>query len=393
MLKKYNSCSLFEKMATSIARKLCSSSVNVGQQLKLNCFKLCIRREQHNLTPARFFTTPAIKYRTGTKSRAALLVSGTLSFALLGINFGKKDEEAVDPLTQKYRDARLAHMRQDLKEADNLYHECLKLASHLVEAKDITEEKFLTARILMYDGLADIAMQTGQIETAEALYKDTMKGCLQQGMDINHNTIVEISLKLASIYAIIGKKQEAEAGYLFCIQTQTPKLKTKMKQAKDAGIRPDLDEQEKDTAALLGMALGSYGRFLLYEKRYTEALPMFKQACAYADYILGPKSNQYIVVLNDLATLYIVTNRLSEAEQLLEEGIMLSNNFDLAEGAALYCNLGAVHLRKGKIPEATKTCQLALEFAKKFDHKMAYQMAESCLKKCESLKSGKPTEE
>ena len=32
----------------------------------------------------------------------------------------------------------------------------------------------------MYDGLADIALQTGQIEAAERLYKETMKGCLSQ---------------------------------------------------------------------------------------------------------------------------------------------------------------------------------------------------------------------
>ncbi|KAH9500363.1 hypothetical protein Btru_071604 [Bulinus truncatus] len=101
-----------------------------------------------------------------------------VTLALFGLNLNKKGED--DILTQKYRDARLAHMRQDLKKADDLYHECLKLASQLVESKDITEEKFLTARTLMYDGLADIAMQTGQLETAELLYKDTMKGCLQQ---------------------------------------------------------------------------------------------------------------------------------------------------------------------------------------------------------------------
>lgn len=55
-----------------------------------------------------------------------------------------------------------------------------QLAGDLVTTKKITEEKFLTARTLFYDGLADIALQTGKIETAETLYKETMKGCLMQ---------------------------------------------------------------------------------------------------------------------------------------------------------------------------------------------------------------------
>ena len=47
-------------------------------------------------------------------------------------------------------------------------------------AKKITQDKLITSKTLMYDGLADIALQTGQIEAAERLYKETMKGCLSQ---------------------------------------------------------------------------------------------------------------------------------------------------------------------------------------------------------------------
>ncbi|KAK6978870.1 tetratricopeptide repeat protein 19 mitochondrial [Biomphalaria glabrata] len=327
---------------------------------------------------------------TTPRINAVMGMSYGITLTLFGLNLSKKEEDN-DILTQKYRDARLAHMRQDLKKADDLYHECLKLASQLVESKSITEEKFLTARTLMYDGLADIAMQTGNLETAELLYKDTMKGCLQHGMALTHNTIVEISLKLASIYAIIGKKTEAEAGYMFCIQTQTPKLKERVKQWQDKKtptvLHPEMDETEKDTAALLGMALGSYGRFLLYEKRYQEALGMFEKALMYAKHVLGYNSDQYIVVLNDLATLYIVTNHYQEAENLLLEGINLSSKYKLKEGAALYSNLGAIHIRNRNIEDAIKSCQAGLEYAKKFDHKTAYSMAESCLKKAATLMS------
>ncbi|GFN76395.1 tetratricopeptide repeat protein 19, mitochondrial [Plakobranchus ocellatus] len=331
-----------------------------------------------------------------------------VSYALFGFSFGKKEEESEkDILTETYRDARLAHARKDLKKADDLYHEALKIADEQVAAKKITYDKFITSRTLMYDGLADIAMQTGQIETAERLYKETMKGCLQQGMEQDANAMVELALKLASIYAIQGRKEEAEEGYKFCLQATQPKMADREKQwragkggslvqKKKINVRgqeevPDVSEQEeaeKNTAALLGMTLGSYGRFLLYEKRYKEALPLFEKARLYAENTLGTESNQYIVVLNDLATLYIVTKNLAEAEKLLKDGIKISDSAKLGEGASLYCNLGAVYLRKGQTMEAMSACKTGLELAQMFDHKTAYKMAEACLHKGVSILSG-----
>lgn len=331
-----------------------------------------------------------------------------ISYALFGFSFGKKDEEEEkDVLTETYRNARLAHAQGDLQKADELYHEALKISEEQVAAKKITYDKFITSKTLMHDGLADIAMRTGQIENAEVLYKETMKGCLSQGMEQDANAMVEIALKLASIYAIMGRKEEAEEGYKFCIQATQPKMEEKEKQwkagkgsnkvaRKTFDVRgqveePEVSEQEEletNTASLLGMTLSSYGRFLLYNKRYQEALPMFEKARLYAENTLGKESNQYIVVLNDLATLYIVTKNLVEAEKILSDGIKISDSAKLGEGATLYCNLGAVYLRKGQTMEAMGACKTGLELAQVYDHKTAYRMAEACLQKGASVLSG-----
>ena len=50
----------------------------------------------------------------------------------------------------------------------------------MLKNKQITEERLITAKTLMYDGMADIALQTGQLDAAEALFKDTLQGCLHQ---------------------------------------------------------------------------------------------------------------------------------------------------------------------------------------------------------------------
>lgn len=217
-------------------------------------------------------------------------------------------------------------------------------------------------------------------------------------MDQNHNAMVEMGLKLASIYAMRGQKVEAEEGYKFCLNAQIPKMEAteKMLKAQDAKgksslqsadlvLRFEWEESEKDTAALLGMALSSYGRFLLFEKRYNEALPLFEKARFYAEHTLGTDTNQYLVVLNDIATLYIVTKNLDKAEKVLKDGIVISEKHNLSEKAMLLCNLGAVYLRKGDVSLAMKQCRLGLESAKESDHKMAFFMAEACLKKGASV--------
>ncbi|RUS76259.1 hypothetical protein EGW08_015974 [Elysia chlorotica] len=391
-------------MATSMGRRLGQSLKNTAQIITL----------QWNRRDG-FKTARSHVYSVCKPKRMALAGSGLgISYALFGFSFGKKDDEEKDELTEAYRNARLAHARGDLKKADELYHDALKIATEQMAAKKITQEKLITSRTLMYDGLADIALQTGQIENAEMLYKETMKGCLSQGMAQDANAIVELALKLASIYAIQGKKEEAEEGYKFCLQATQPKMEereklwragkggslVKKKRADVTGQPEEMEvseqeEVELNTAALLGMTLGSYGRFLLYERRYQEALPLFEKARLYAENTLGTESNQYIVVLNDLATLYIVTKNLSEAEKILKDGIKISDSAKLGEGASLYCNLGAVYLRKGQTMEAMSACKTGLELAQVFDHKTAYKMAEACLHKGVNVLSGtahtKPT--
>ena len=71
-----------------------------------------------------FFFILRLRCRQGT-----FAVGGTgVTLGLLGFSFGKKKEEdEVDRLTLKYRDARLAHSQQDLKAADGFYLEALKV--------------------------------------------------------------------------------------------------------------------------------------------------------------------------------------------------------------------------------------------------------------------------
>ena len=219
-------------------------------------------------------------------------------------------------------------------------------------------------------------------------------------MEQNNNVIVEISLKLASIYAMQERKMEAEEGYKFCVAMQDPKMDeiekdwvskdtAKEMKTKEDISKESMEEHKSDTAVLLGMSLGSYGRFLLFEKRYQEALPLFERSRVLCKNTMGMNTNQYAVILNDIATLHIINKNFDKANEILKEGIALSMAAELAECAVLHCNMGALSLRRGDLDEATKSCELGREIAIKFDHKLALRNAESCLKKLAEVRADK----
>ena len=222
-------------------------------------------------------------------------------------------------------------------------------------------------------------------------------------MPEDNNVIIEISLKLASLYAMQKKKLEAEEGYKFCIAMLSPKmdeleLKWLSQEAKNTSVTKEdiagkpLETLVQDTAILLGMSVGSYGRFLMYEKRFPEALRFFERSKVFCKNTMGVDSNQYSVILNDLATLYILTQNFNEANGVLSEGITLTKKYNLPEIAVLHCNLGALHLRKGDYKTAAKNCQLAEMYADKYSQTLAKYNAQSCLKKVEEVLQKKAKE-
>lgn len=216
-------------------------------------------------------------------------------------------------------------------------------------------------------------------------------------MQETDNAIIELSLKLSSIYVMRGMKEEAESGLKYCVETQSQKLVDVEKKWKDEDAKrivtktsfeqpaDKLEQKEQDTAVLLGMSLGSYGRYLVNERRYNDALPFLERALFYAKHTLGTNSNQYIISLNDFATLHIINKNLDEAERILNDGIRIAEKADLSEASVLYCNLGAVHLRKGIPEEASKTCKIAQNKAQLHNHTLAFKMAEACIKKSASV--------
>nr|XP_035940453.1 tetratricopeptide repeat protein 19, mitochondrial [Halichoerus grypus] len=110
-------------------------------------------------------------------------------------------DEAEAEIIQLLKRAKLSIMKDEPEEAELILHDALRLAYQSDNRKAIT---------YTYDLMANLAFIRGQLENAEKLFKATMSYLLGGGMQQEDNAIIEISLKLASIYAAQNSGRESQ---------------------------------------------------------------------------------------------------------------------------------------------------------------------------------------
>ena len=286
---------------------------------------------------------------------------------------GKKSAEEEDLILILKR-AKLAEMKREFAESDKLYHTALGLLNIYHQNNTWQSARILQARVYIFDGMANLSFVRGNLETAERLFKETIRGLLQQGYKQDHDAVVEISLKLAMIYAAQQRNEDALQGYKFCIQTQEKKMK-------------EMNPVDDNTLALLGMSLDAYSRFLIVQKRYDEALVNMERALDIAIKALGSEEHpQVVILLNDIATIVSLIDNFDLAKEKLQNAIKIAEKVDSSDLAILYCNLGAVHIRKSNFKEAKIEYDKALRLALKNGDKSIQKKARDGLDAIKSTK-------
>ncbi|KAF3857574.1 hypothetical protein F7725_010775 [Dissostichus mawsoni] len=117
------------------------------------------------------------------------------------------------------------------------------------------------------------AMATSS-EKAEKLFKAAMSFMLSGGTPEDDNAVIEMSLKLATIYAEQNKTELAEHGFRFCLESLQEKLQREEKveptgeeaeptgeEAEPTGEEAEPTEQRKDSRLLLGLCFDSRARY------------------------------------------------------------------------------------------------------------------------------------
>ena len=214
------------------------------------------------------------------------------------------------------------------------------------------------------------------------------------------NAAVEISLKLAMIYAMQKRYEEADQGYNFCIHTmhaiinKRPEINEdpnddnnveRKESTKDGKSKDDNKERtiysevDKDTMALLGMCYNSYSRFLYVMKQYDAADLMLRASLKIASQSLGLDHPQVVTIHNDLAAIATLRGRLDEALEQSTRAVELAKKNSPEDLPQMVLNLGNVYARRKDYDDAKKYCGDALKMAKQIKNAHLQKAAQCCL--------------
>uniref|UniRef100_H9GLP5 Uncharacterized protein n=1 Tax=Anolis carolinensis TaxID=28377 RepID=H9GLP5_ANOCA len=175
------------------------------------------------------------------------------------------------------------------------------------------------------------------------------------------NAVLEISLKLASIYAAQNQDTLALAGYEFCILS----LEEKVARQKDRPQDALPEEERKDTRLLLGLSLDSYARFLLARGRASAAQKMYVRALRIAAEEQGQAHPQTVVLMNDLATALDAQGLYEEAYAQAKRAAELARETGHPEAHIVLNNLAGILMHKEDYSGAKRVYHEALKRAEK----------------------------
>ncbi|XP_038820367.1 tetratricopeptide repeat protein 19, mitochondrial-like isoform X3 [Salvelinus namaycush] len=173
----------------------------------------------------------------------------------------KKEDEIILLLKR----AKLGMMRGQLHGANGFLHQAIKLAHQTNNTQAI---------IYTYSLMANLAYVQGQLDNAEKLFKVAMSFMLSGGTPQDDNGVIEMSLKLATIYAGQEKNDLAKMGFQFC----TESLEAKLEKFKELPAEEQSEELRKETRLLLGLTLDSHARYMVAIHRLSQAVVDYKQA-------------------------------------------------------------------------------------------------------------------
>jgi len=298
------------------------------------------------------------KSRSGHFGGRTVLQAGFLGW--LGLTSPPVEEE--DDLTLAVKRGILAIQEGDLARADRLLHIALKMA------QDSGREEAITHIFCL---MGNLAMERNFPGQAERLLKTVVQRLIAAGEPSDSNSVVEISLKLAQIYASIGSLQQAEQGFQFCVATQLHKL--------GKGV---VDE---DTLGLAGMVLDQRAQFLLQQDRLAEAEMAWREAVKIAEQLHGEEGEQVLVVKNSLAALLSMRGQHKAALDLLEKVVAAGKRQETAHLSAFLVNLGLVQLRQGLAAEGRKNCREASRLASEVGDIETGEEADVCLTQVEEV--------
>ncbi|RZC34721.1 tetratricopeptide repeat protein 19 -like, mitochondrial [Asbolus verrucosus] len=281
-----------------------------------------------------------------------LIVNKALSL-LSWLGFNKEDEDKESELIMTLKRAVLCTKREQYEKAEQMLHLALRLAQQQQNQQGI---------IYCYDLMANLAMDTFQLDKAEKLFVNVLQLLLGIGTDHKDLKVIHISLKLARISQLKADVERADLGYKWCME--------QIEKQKNDSI---------DAQMLYGVTQDWYAQFLLDKGEVTESIKHLKEAYNVCEQTKGKITEQSMLLLNDLGTTSFRAGDIENAQGYLKEAISVGRNVeDKSHLGVVHANLGLILLEKGIAKEAEKYCKEAWRLGKKHDNNESVEQANYC---------------
>ncbi|XP_026216815.1 tetratricopeptide repeat protein 19, mitochondrial isoform X2 [Anabas testudineus] len=291
----------------------------------------------------------------------------------------KKEDEMILLLKK----AKLSIHRGQLQAASGFLHQAVALAHQTHNHQAI---------IYSYSLMANLAYVQGQLNHAEKLFKAAMSFMLSGGTPEDDNAVIEMSLKLATIYAEQNEAELAERGFRFC----TESLEAKLEKQKQLPAEQQTEEQEalrKDTRLLLGLCLDSRARYRASHLHLNQAAQDYQNALNICRQEQGETHPQTLVLMSDLATILDLQGHHDDALVLVQQAVDLSRSAGHPDQHVLLGNLAGILLHKGQLEDSVRFYQEALNLARQAGDQEAVDQIQEGLKEVKTKKDQETKDE
>uniref|UniRef100_A0A3B5KR53 Tetratricopeptide repeat domain 19 n=1 Tax=Xiphophorus couchianus TaxID=32473 RepID=A0A3B5KR53_9TELE len=293
--------------------------------------------------------------------------------------FSATDEDQRDEAQRKEDDiilllkkAKLSVHRGNLQAASSFFHQAVALAQQTHNNQAI---------IYTYSQV------TCLVSTAEKLFKAAMSYMLAGGTPEDDNAVIEMSLKLATIYAEQNRAELAEHGFRFCVESLEAKLEKYKKQPEDEKT------EGTDTHLLLGLCLDSRARYRVSRMDLDLAGHDYRKALDICRQEQGQDHPQTLVLMSDLATILDLQGRHDDALVLIQQAVDLSVSEENPDHHVLLENLAGILLHTGEFTWTDRTVLEALDRAQQAGDRAALERIQDGLEELRKRRSQATKEE
>ncbi|XP_076333346.1 tetratricopeptide repeat domain 19 [Tachypleus tridentatus] len=291
---------------------------------------------------------------------------------ILGILGFQKDEEKEEVLISTIKRGILSIQKGDLNTAEQILHVALKIAEDEMNLQGIT---------YIYDLLANIAFEKQEYQIAEALFVEVMKRMIASGTPKDDNAILEMSLKLSTIYSEQKLDKKAEEGFRYCFQVLNKKI-----QSIDLEKVDFFTEIEQDDIVLWAMSCDWYARHSMSKGDLKNAQQLYEKALAVSEKVNGPFHPKTLILMNDLGSVASMRKDFDVAISYLNQAIDRGAVQESSDLPSFYCNLGVTLMQKGDLQNAFKTCDKGFQLARRLKNKVALSEAKKCIEEVKKLR-------